>query len=180
MVKTALTNGIRLACGMCHGPGLTSSNTFNAWKKTEDAGRSWPFDSTAKPAMVTGSALAEFGCCVRQVFEEAAGTRGVAPWLAWSDSDAAKRQERGGFPRFRKENSRDTVVRMRNKPPQRPKPTFDSGRRTTAHLRSLCLESGRSPCMMTPARCGGHGATAGPSHMRTISQHAGGGGIPES
>src|SRR5882757_9397594 len=101
MVKTALTQrntGSRVDVPWS---GFDLINTFNAWKKTEDAGRVVAVDSTGEAEiMVTGLPWRREVC--QQVFEEAAVDCGRA-LAAWSDSRCGKRTgKRVGFPRFKK------------------------------------------------------------------------------
>jgi len=94
--------------------GFDLINTFNAWKKTEDAGRVFAVDTAgAVEVAVTGLAWRHQVC--QQVFEEAAVDlgRGLA---AWSDSRSGKRKgRRVGFPRFKKKSGAIPSFRLRNK-----------------------------------------------------------------
>jgi putative transposase len=89
-------------------------NTFNAWKKTEDAGRVFAVDSERTvDTVVTG--LAWRGEVCQQVFEEAAADLGKGLG-AWSDFRSGKRKsKRVGFPRFKKKTGDIPSFRLRNK-----------------------------------------------------------------
>jgi transposase len=114
MVKTSLT--ARKANPDTEVPwtGFDLINTFNAWKKTEDAGRVFTVDTdgVAEP-VVTGLAWRAEVC--QQVFEEAAVDLGKA-LRAWSDSRSGKRRgPRVGFPRFKKKTATALSFRLRSK-----------------------------------------------------------------
>lgn len=89
-------------------------NTFNAWKRTEDAGRVFAVDAEGiAQTVVTGLAWRTRVC--QQVFEEAAADLG-AGLKAWSDSRAGNRGGRRiGFPHFRTKNGAVRSFRLRNK-----------------------------------------------------------------
>ena len=92
-------------------------NAFNAWKKTEDAGRVFMVDTdgVAEP-VVTGLAWRSQVC--QQVFEEAAVDLGKG-LKAWSDSRSGKRKGRRiGFPCFKKKTGAAPSFRLRNKHPR--------------------------------------------------------------
>ena len=92
-------------------------NAFNAWKKTEDAGRVFMVhtDGVAEP-VVTGLAWRSQVC--QQVFEEAAVDLGKG-LKAWSDSRSGKRKGRRiGFPHFKKKIGAVPSFRLRNKHPK--------------------------------------------------------------
>jgi putative transposase len=114
MVKTALT--LRKSEPTVDVPwtGFDLINTFNAWKKTEDAGRVFTVDTEGTiDAVVTGLAWRAEVC--QQVFEEAAVdlSKGLK---AWSDSRCGKRKgKRVGFPRFKKKTGAAQSFRLRNK-----------------------------------------------------------------
>jgi putative transposase len=94
--------------------GFDLINTFNAWKKTEDAGRviSVDGDGTAE-VQVTGLPWRSEVC--QQVFEEAAVDLGQA-LAGWSDSRSGKRNgKRTGFPRFKTKTGATRSFRLRNK-----------------------------------------------------------------
>ncbi len=89
-------------------------NTFNAWKKSEDAGRVFTVDTAGDTEVsVTGLAWRTEVC--QQVFEEAAVDLGKG-LKAWSDSRSGRhRGRRVGFPRFKKKATSVTSFRLRNK-----------------------------------------------------------------
>jgi putative transposase len=92
-------------------------NTFNAWKKTEHAGRVFTVDTEGiVDTVVTGLAWRSEVC--QQVFEEAAVDLGKG-LKAWSDSRCGKREgRRVGFPRFKKKTGGVPSFRLRNKSPK--------------------------------------------------------------
>lgn len=94
--------------------GFDLINRFNAWKKSEDAGRIFTVDAEgATDIAVTG--LAWRDQVYQQVFEEAAVdlARGLA---AWSDSRSGKcRSKRVGFPQLKKKATSSQSFRLRNK-----------------------------------------------------------------
>ena len=97
--------------------GFDLINAFNAWKKTEHAGRVFTVDTdgTAE-TVVTGLPWRDQVC--QQVFEEAAVDCGKG-LKAWSDSRAGKRKgKRVGFPHFKKKTSAMPSCRLRNKHPK--------------------------------------------------------------
>ena len=94
--------------------GFDLINAFNAWKKTEDAGRRFVVDGAGVAELeVTG--LAWRTEVSAQVFEEAVVDLGKA-LKAWTDSRRGKRAGRTvGHPRFKKKNHGRGSFRMRNK-----------------------------------------------------------------
>jgi putative transposase len=94
--------------------GFDLINGFNAWKKTEDAGRVFAVNADGAVAiLVTGLPWRAEVC--QQVFEEAAVDCGRA-LAAWSDSHSRKRKgTRVGFPRFKKKTGVVPSFRLRNK-----------------------------------------------------------------
>jgi putative transposase len=94
--------------------GFDLINTFNAWKKTEDAGRVFAVDTEGSiDTVVTGLAWRAEVC--QQVFEEAAVDLGKG-LKAWSDSRCGKRKgKRVGFPRFKKKTGAAQSFRLRNR-----------------------------------------------------------------
>jgi putative transposase len=114
MVKTALT--LRKSDPSTDVPwtGFDLINTFNAWKKTKDAGRVFTVDTEGTiGTVVTGLAWRAEVC--QQVFEEAAVDLGTG-LKAWSDSRCGKRTGKPvGFPRFKKKTSAAQSFRLRNK-----------------------------------------------------------------
>ncbi|MFD6400663.1 RNA-guided endonuclease InsQ/TnpB family protein [Nocardia sp. NPDC060249] len=89
-------------------------NTFNTWKKSEDAGRVFAVDADGvTEILVTGLAWRTQVC--QQVFEEAAVDCGRA-LAAFSDSRTGKRAgKRIRFPRFKKKINTVPAFRIRNK-----------------------------------------------------------------
>ncbi|WP_446225223.1 helix-turn-helix domain-containing protein [Nocardia sp. IBHARD005] len=111
-------------------------NAFNAWKKTEAAGRVFAVcpDGVAE-IQVTGLKWRTQVC--QQVFEEAAVDcgRGLA---AFSDSRTGRRAgQRVGFPRFKKKHKTTPSFRIRNKHPKGGRSTVRVGDNDTA--RSVTL-----------------------------------------
>ncbi|RZS61320.1 putative transposase [Xylanimonas ulmi] len=97
--------------------GFDLINAFNAWKKTEDAGRRFVVDGSGNVELeVTGLAWrAEVSA---QVFEEAVVDLGKALG-AWTASRRGKRAGRPvGHPRLKKKNPERGSFRMRNKTSQ--------------------------------------------------------------
>ncbi|MFB8229970.1 RNA-guided endonuclease InsQ/TnpB family protein [Cellulosimicrobium sp. NPDC055967] len=94
--------------------GFDLINAFNAWKKTEDAGRRFVVDGAGVAELeVTGRAWRTEVSA--QVFEEAVVDLGKA-LKAWTDSRRGKRAGRPvGHPRFKKKNHERGSFRMRNK-----------------------------------------------------------------
>jgi putative transposase len=130
MVKTALTQRKTHPDGDVPWTGFDLINTFNAWKKTEDAGRVFTVGTTGVAAtVVTGVAWRRQVC--QQVFEEAAVDCGRA-LSAWSESRSGKRKgKRVGFPRFKKKTGVVASFRLRNKHPNGRPPAIrvgDNGR----------------------------------------------------
>jgi putative transposase len=94
--------------------GFDFINAFNAWKRSEKAGRRFVVDGTGHAGLeVTG--LAWRREVSAQVFEEAAVDVGKA-LKAWTDSRKGKRAGRKvGHPRFKKKTAEGGSFRMRNK-----------------------------------------------------------------
>ena len=89
-------------------------NTFNTWKKTEDAGRVVAVDASGV-AEIAVTGLGWRDEVYQQVFEEAAVDCGRA-LAAWSDSRRGVREgKRVGFPRFKKKNEVVPSFRLRNR-----------------------------------------------------------------
>jgi putative transposase len=114
MVKTALTQRKADADVAVPWTGFDLINAFNAWKKTEAAGRVFSVDSAGvAETVVTG--LPWRTKVSQQVFEEAAADCGRA-LAAWSDSRSGKRTgKRVGFPRFKKRTGVAPSFRLRTK-----------------------------------------------------------------
>jgi putative transposase len=117
MVKTALTQRKTGPAIAVPWTGFDLINTFNGWKKTEDAGRVFTVDTTGETQIiVTGLPWRREVC--QQVFEEAAVDCGRA-LAAWSDSRRGTRKgKRVGFPRFKKKTGAVPSFRLRNKHPK--------------------------------------------------------------
>jgi putative transposase len=114
IVKTALTQRKSDATIDLPWTGFDLINTFNAWKKTQDAGRVFTVDTEGTvDTVVTGLPWRAEVC--QQVFEEAAVDLGKG-LKAWSDSRCGKRKgKRVGFPRFKKKTGAAQSFRLRNK-----------------------------------------------------------------
>ncbi|MDT5371772.1 MAG: putative transposase [Mycobacterium sp.] len=126
MVKTALDQ--RKADPAVDVPwtGFDLINTFNGWKKTQDAGRVSPSTPPGDAQIiVTGLRWRRQVC--QQVFEEAAVDCGRA-LAAWSDSrSGARNGKRVGFPRFKKKIAVVASFRLRNKHPKGRPPAIRVG-----------------------------------------------------
>lgn len=114
MVKTALTHHKSDPSVEVPWTGFDLINTFNAWKKTEHAGRVFTVDSDGGVEVsITGLSWRREVC--QQVFEEAAVDLGKG-LKAWSDSRSGKRLRRGvGFPKFKKKTGDIPSFRVRNR-----------------------------------------------------------------
>jgi putative transposase len=101
LVKCALTQRKTDAGVQVPWTGFDLINTFNVWKKTEDAGRVFTVNSEGiVDTVVTGLQWRREVC--QQVFEEAAVDLGKG-LKSWSDSRSAERKgHRAGFPRLKK------------------------------------------------------------------------------
>jgi putative transposase len=101
-------------------------NAFNAWKKTEDAGRVFAVDADGEgQILVTGLSWRAQVC--QQVFEEAAVDLGTG-LKSWSDSRSGKRKgKRVGFPRYKKKTDAVPSFRLRNKHPKGRPPAIRVG-----------------------------------------------------
>ena len=117
MVKTALTQRETDPDTPVPWTGFDLINTFNGWKKSEDAGRVFTVDGDGvAETVVTGLPWRAAVC--QQVFEEGAVDCGRA-LAAWLDSRTGKRKgKRVGFPRFKKKTSAVPSFRLRNKHPK--------------------------------------------------------------
>jgi len=117
IVKTALTQRKTDPNTNLGWTGFDLINAFNAWKKTEDAGRLFTVNTQGSAEVaITGLPWRRQVC--QQVFEEAAVDVGKG-LAAWSDSRSGKRKgKRVGFPRFKKKTWEPTFT-----PPRRPEPT---------------------------------------------------------
>ena len=116
--------------------GFDLINAFNAWKKTEEAGRTFSVDTAGSAqAEVTGLPWRAEVC--QQVFEEAAVDCGRA-LAAWSDSRSGNRKgARVGFPRFKKKTTVAASFRLRNKHSKHRQPMIRIGDQD--HPRSITL-----------------------------------------
>jgi len=114
MVKTALTARKTDSTVDVPWTGFDLINAFNAWKRTEAAGRVFTADNEGSvDVVVTG--LAWRGEVCQEVFEEAAVDLGKG-LQAWSDSRCDKRKgARVGFPRFKKKTGVMPSFRLRNR-----------------------------------------------------------------
>jgi putative transposase len=114
MVKTALTQRKMDPNGEVPWSGFDLINAFNAWKKTEAAGRLFVVDAGGVAALrVTGLPWRREVC--QQVFEEAAVDCGRA-LKAWSESRSGKRKgTKVGFPRSKRKSDGVPSFRLRNK-----------------------------------------------------------------
>jgi putative transposase len=126
MVKTALTERKTSPDVPVPWTGFDLINAFNAWKKTEDAGRVFAVDADGvTEIVVTGLAWRTEVC--QQVFEEAVVDRGKG-LKSWSDSRSGKRTgKRVGFPRFKKKTGAVPLFRLRNKHPKGRPPAIRVG-----------------------------------------------------
>ncbi len=126
MVKTALLQRRSHPDINVPWTGFDLINAFNAWKKTEHAGRAFTVDTAGvTEPVVTG--LAWRGQVCQQVFEEAAVDLGKG-FKAWSESRSGKRKgKRVGFPRFKKKTGAMPSFRLRNKHPKHGKPAIRVG-----------------------------------------------------
>jgi hypothetical protein len=116
--------------------GFDLINAFNAWKKTEEAGRTFSVD-TAGSAQVEVTGLPWRAEVCQQVFEEAAVDCGRA-LAAWSDSRSGNRKgARVGFPRFKKKTTVAASFRLRNKHSKNRQPMIRIGDQD--HPRSITL-----------------------------------------
>jgi putative transposase len=114
IVKTALTQRRTNPNTEVPWTGFDLINTFNAWKKTADAGRVFAVDSRGSTDVATTGLCWRREVC-QQVFEEAAVDLGKG-LKAWSDSRSGKRAgRRVGFPRFKKKAVDIPSFRLRNK-----------------------------------------------------------------
>ena len=126
MVKTALNQRKTDPAIDVPWTGFDLINTFNGWKKTQDAGRVFTVDTTGEAQIVVTGLPWRRAVC-QQVFEEAAVDCGRALG-AWSDSRSGKRRgKRVGFPRFKKKTGVVPSFRLRNKHPKGRPPAIRVG-----------------------------------------------------
>jgi putative transposase len=106
--------------------GFDLINSFNSWKRTEDAGRLFAVDAAGDVEIVVTGLPWRAEVC-QQVFEEAAVDCGRA-FKAWSDSRSTKRKGgRVGFPRFKRKGNAVASFRIRNRYPKNRGPVVRVG-----------------------------------------------------
>jgi putative transposase len=151
MVKTALTHRRTAGNGEVPWTGFDLINTFNAWKKTEAAGRVFTVNSQGTvDTVITGLQWRREVC--QQVFEEAAVDLGRG-LMAWSDSRCGKRAgTRVGSHGSRRRPATSRRFGCATSTP-RANPPPSGSVTTTGSDRSRCPASDRSPCTTTPAGC---------------------------
>ena len=126
MVKTALAQRRTNPTVDVPWSGFDLINQFNAWKKSEDAGRVFTVDTTGEVEIVV-TGLPWRAEVRQQVFEEAAVDCGRA-LAAWSESRSGERKgRRVGFPRFKKKTGGVASFRLRNKHPRGRSPAIRIG-----------------------------------------------------
>ena len=136
MVKSSLTQRKTDVGVEVPWTGYDLINTFNAWKKTADAGRVFSVDHRGI-ATVNVTGLTWRGAVYQQVFEEAAVDLGNG-LKAWSESRSGKRKAcRVGFPKFKKKAQVVPSFRIRNKHAKGKPPTIRVG--DNHHPRSVML-----------------------------------------
>lgn len=100
-------------------------NRFNAWKKSEAAGRIIAVDGAGRAEVVTG--LLWRSDVRQQVFEEA-GADLAAALKAWGESRRGNRAGSSvGYPRFKKKNRTAPSFRFRNNYPKGTRPPIRVG-----------------------------------------------------
>jgi putative transposase len=126
MVKTALTQRKTEPNVEVPWTGFDLINAFNAWKKTEDAGRMFVVDADrVAQVRVTGLSWRDQVC--QQVFEEAAVDLGRG-LKAWSQARSTKcKGKKVGFPRFKKKTGDVASFRLRNKHTKGRRPAIRVG-----------------------------------------------------
>jgi putative transposase len=113
MVKTALSQRKTDPSVAVPWTGFDLINAFNAWKKTDAAGRVLAVDTDGDVEVVVTGLPWRYQVC-QQVFEEAAVDLGKG-LKSWSDSRRGKRRgKRIGFPRFKKKTGSVVSFRLRN------------------------------------------------------------------
>ncbi|MBX9921368.1 MAG: helix-turn-helix domain-containing protein, partial [Mycolicibacterium frederiksbergense] len=114
IVKTALTERASDSSTTVPWTGFDLINAFNAWKRTEAAGRAFAVDSAGVAAVVVTGLPWRRDVC-QQVFEEAAVDVGKG-LKSWADSRSGNRRGKQiGFPRFKKKTATIASFRLRNK-----------------------------------------------------------------
>jgi putative transposase len=126
MVKTSLTRRKTDSSVKVPWTGFDLINAFNAWKKTEEAGRVFVVGGhCVAETVVTGLPWRSEVC--QQVFEEAVVDLGKG-LKSWSDSRSGNRKgKRMGFPRFKKKTGAAPSFRLRNKHPKAGPPAIRVG-----------------------------------------------------
>jgi putative transposase len=126
LVKTALTQTQNGADTHVPWSRFDLINAFNAWKKSEAAGRLFAVNGVGDvQALVTGLSWRNDVC--QQVFEEAAADLG-AGLRAWSDSRKGERSGKTvGFPAFKKKASALQSFRLRNRQHPNKQPSIRVG-----------------------------------------------------
>lgn len=139
--------------------GFDLINTFNAWKKTADAGRVFVVDHRGI-AEVNVTGLIWRHDVYQQVFEEAAVdlSKGLK---AWSDSRSGRRKgKRVSFPKFKRKTREIPSFRLRNKYPKGKRPAIrvgDDNRPRSVTLPGIGVirvhdDTRRLRCMLTKGR----------------------------
>ncbi|ODQ95261.1 RNA-guided endonuclease InsQ/TnpB family protein [Mycolicibacterium holsaticum] len=114
MVKTAIDQRKTSTSVDVPWTGFDLINAFNAWKKTEDAGRVIAVGRDGEAEVAVTGLLWRRDVC-QEVFEAAAVDLGKA-LKAWSDSRSGRRKgRRVGFPKFKKKASGTASFRVRNR-----------------------------------------------------------------
>lgn len=136
IVKTAITGHRTDVRIQVPWSGFDLINAFNAWKKTEAAGRVFAVD-TAGVTKINVTGLAWRREVYQQVFEEAAVDCGRG-LTAWSKSKGEKGNgKRRGFPRFKRKSGTMPSFRLRGKQAKGGRSTIrigDSGRKRSVAL----------------------------------------------
>jgi putative transposase len=94
--------------------GYSLINWWNAWKRSEDAGRRFAVDSSGRAELVDQGLSWRSEVCA-QVFEEAAVDLGRALAAFSASKKGTRRGERVGFPHFLKKGQGSESFRLRNK-----------------------------------------------------------------
>ncbi len=135
MTKAALQSRRRNQDVRVPWTGFDHINGFNAWKRTEQAGRMFAVDSSGTASLVVVGLGWRNEVC-QQVFEEAAVDLGRG-LVAWRDSRIGKRAgRRVGFPKFKSKTSTVPSFRLRNKSSPRGRAMIRVG---DDHPRSVTL-----------------------------------------
>ena len=119
MVKTALTQRKTDPDIDVPWTGFDLINAFNAWKKTEDAGRVFIVDTDGvTEAVVTGLAWRTEVC--QQVFEEAAADLGKGSQIVVGLPIRQAQRQESRFSPFQEENRCGAVISVTQQAPQGP------------------------------------------------------------